>query len=114
MSPGWRRSLAIQAGQQAQAQRVVAVGRARGLDLGAGPADALAAEERHRVGRLHLRQLPLAAAQQQLLPVPLHDPRPQPGRHQHLASDSWQGDQAAEEVLGDGGDAVAVGMTKDG
>ena len=43
-----------QAGQQAQAERMVAVRLARPFDLGVRAADALGAEERHGIGGLHL------------------------------------------------------------
>jgi len=56
-----------QAGQQAQAERMVAVRRARRFDLSVRAPDALGVEEPHRVGGLHLLEFLLAAASQ-LLP----------------------------------------------
>src|SRR6202008_3650386 len=73
-----------QAGQQPQAEGMVAVRSARRLDLGARAADALGAEERHRIGGLHLLEGFLAAPKQQIAAPGLDYARANPRGEQHL------------------------------
>ena len=62
------------AGQQREAERMVAVRFARRFDLGVRATDALGAEKRHGVVGLHLQQLLFAAAVKQR-PMFLNRPR---------------------------------------
>jgi len=68
-----------QAGQQSQAERMVAVRFAGRLNLGVRAADALGAEEFHGVGRLHLPELLLATALQQSAALGFQHVRTKPG-----------------------------------
>ena len=64
-----------QAGQQAQAERMVAVRLAGLLDLGVRAADALGAEELHRVGGLPSASGPPRGALEQAAALGFQDPR---------------------------------------
>ena len=69
-----------QAGQQSQAERMVAVRCAGRFNLGARTTDALRTEEFHRVGRMHLLELLLAAPLQQSSAFGFQHVRTKPGR----------------------------------
>ena len=73
-----------QAGQQSQAERVIAVRFARRLNLDVRAADALGAEEFHGIGGLHLPEFLLAAAVQEPSALRLQHARTEPGSEQDL------------------------------
>jgi len=105
---GLLRVASHQAGQQAQAQGVVAVGLAGPLDLGPAAPHTLSAEESHRVGGLHLGQLLFPAALQQVAAVGFQGAGPQAGGHQHFGTDPRQAAQAAQVIFGNGADAILL------
>lgn len=82
-----------QAGQQAQTQGVVTVGGAGSLDLSPSAAHAPGTEELHRIGGLHLGQLDLAAAGQQVA-VGLQDAGAQAGGQEDFAAQAGQAGDA--------------------
>ena len=97
-----------QAGQQSQAERMVAVRCAGRFNLGARAADALGAEEFHGIGRLHLPEFLLAAALQQSAAFGFQHVRTKPGGQENPGPEiGLQGD-VAEKQFGERRDTVAV------
>ena len=97
-----------QARQQSQAERMVTVGCAGRLNLGARAAHALGAKEFHGIGRMHLPEFLLATALQQAAAFGFQHLRAKPGCQENPGSEIRLRGDVAEKEFRDRRDTVAV------